>query len=70
MGIKILKLAGVEERTGKKKSSIYQAVKDGSFPEPVSLGGRARGWIEHEIDEWIETQMRKRHKPAGGAADN
>ena len=60
MTVHILKLAAVEARTGKKKSSIYADIKAGRFPAPVSLGGRAKGWADVEINVWIEQQMRAR----------
>ena len=47
---KFLKLPEVETRTGKSRSSIYQGVKDGTFPKPIKLGPRAVGWIEAEIE--------------------
>ncbi len=48
---KFLKLPEVRIRTGKSRSSIYQGVKDGTFPKPIKLGGpRAVGWIEAEIE--------------------
>ncbi len=47
---KFLKLPEVRIRTGKSRSSIYQGVKDGTFPKPIKLGPRAVGWIEAEIE--------------------
>ena len=47
---KFLKLPEVRVRTGKSRSSIYQGVKDGTFPRPIKLGPRAVGWIEAEIE--------------------
>ena len=29
-------------------------VKEGTFPAPISLGDRAVGWLEHELDAWIK----------------
>ncbi len=50
---KFLKLPEVRIRTGKSRSSIYQGVKDGTFPKPIKLGGpRAVGWIEAEIEAY------------------
>ena len=30
---------------------------EGRFPRPVSLGSRAVGWIEAEVDEWIRERI-------------
>lgn len=53
MTIVILRLPTVKARTGLSRSTIYQHVADGSFPRPVSLGARAVGWVESDIDGWI-----------------
>ena len=52
--MKILKLRQVTEKAAISRSSLYAKVKQGKFPAPVKLGERASGWIEDEIDEWIE----------------
>ena len=49
----ILRLPQVIQRTGLSRSSIYLRMANNEFPESVSLGGRAIGWLENEIDEWI-----------------
>ena len=54
---KILRLPTVKGRTGLARSTIYLRISEGCFPKPISLGGRAVGWIETEIDEWLEKQI-------------
>ncbi len=54
---KILRLPNVLDRTGLSRSTVYQRVMEGRFPRPVSLGARAVGWIETEVDEWIARQI-------------
>lgn len=51
------RLPYVMERTGLSRSSIYLRIKQSSFPEPVSLGSRAVGWIDAEIEQWIEDRI-------------
>ncbi len=29
----------------------------GSFPKPISLGARAVGWLESDIDGWIAARI-------------
>ncbi len=48
--ITFLKFPEVQRRTGKSKSSIWAAIKDGSFPKPIKRGPRAIGFIESEIE--------------------
>ena len=65
----ILRLPAVKARTGLSRSTLYLRIKAGTFPEPVSLGLRAVGWVESEIDEWLNQQIeRSRKSRAGGAA--
>ena len=53
----ILRLPAVKTRTGLSRSTIYLRISDGGFPAPVSLGGRAVGWIEAEIQAWLEERI-------------
>jgi prophage regulatory protein len=53
---KILRLPNVLDRTGLSRSTVYLRVTEGRFPRPVSLGARAVGWIETEVEEWIARQ--------------
>jgi prophage regulatory protein len=55
----ILRLPQVITRTGLSRSSIYLRMANNEFPESVSLGGRAVGWLESEIDEWIVEKIEK-----------
>ena len=70
MADKILRLPAVKERTGLSRSSVYQKIGSGEFPKAIPLGARAVGWLESEIDAWIETKVaaaRRRKEP--GVAD-
>jgi prophage regulatory protein len=49
----ILRLPTVKARTGLSRSTIYLRIAEGSFPRPVSLGARAVGWVEDEVNEWL-----------------
>ncbi|WP_376697239.1 helix-turn-helix transcriptional regulator [Wenzhouxiangella sp. EGI_FJ10305] len=53
----ILRLPHVKARTGLSRSTIYLRIAEGTFPKPISLGGRAVGWIESEVDDWLEQQI-------------
>ena len=59
MSESILRLPEVQARTGLSRSTIYQRINKGSFPKQVSLGDRAIGFVESEIDLWIEKQITK-----------
>ena len=57
MATAILRLPAVKNRTGLSRSTIYLRISQGKFPKPVSLGGRAVGWIEVEIEDWLNQQI-------------
>ena len=60
--LRILRLPAVKSRVGLSRSSIYLRVSEGTFPPPISLGQRARGWIEAEIEGWLSAQIEKSRK--------
>ena len=47
---KINRRPEVLERIGLSKSTLFNRIKLGTFPPPISLGCRAVGWLEHEVD--------------------
>ena len=54
---RIIRLAEVKSKTGLSRSSIYERLKDGSFPSPIKITNHAVGWIEQEIDDWISHRI-------------
>jgi prophage regulatory protein len=60
----ILRLPAVKTYTGLSRSTIYLRVSQGTFPKPVSLGGRAVGWLEAKIQEWLQRQIEASRKAA------
>lgn len=58
--MKILRLSAVIESTGLARSTIYKFVASGDFPKPVPLVGRSVGWLESEIQEWIQGRIAAR----------
>ena len=64
MVTRILRLSEIKNRTGLSRSTIYLRMSDGAFPKPISLGGRAVGWIETEIDDWIVYQIKASRRVA------
>ena len=43
----------VRARCGLSRSTLHRKIQEGSFPPPISLGGRAKGFLEHEVSAWI-----------------
>jgi prophage regulatory protein len=59
----ILRLPKVKSLTGLSRSTIYLRICQGTFPQPVSLGDRAVGWREEEIDQWLLALEKKVLQP-------
>ena len=53
----ILRLPDVKRSTGLSRSTIYLRIAQGTFPKPVSLGGRAVGWLEAEVQQWLQRRI-------------
>lgn len=69
----ILRRKQVEARTGLSRSTIYAKLRqnpkrpgdfDPTFPQPISVGARAVGWVESEIDAWLAAQIEKSRSSA------
>jgi prophage regulatory protein len=68
--ITIMRRRQVELRCGLSRSTIYDRIKKGTFPAPISLGDGdcpPVGWIESEISAWLTSQFEKSRKDAGAA---
>lgn len=64
MSRSFLRLSTVKARTGLSRTTLYRRIGEGRFPASVSLGGRAVGWLDSDIDDWIAQQMAARHAQA------
>ncbi len=60
----ILRLPAVKARTGLSRSTIYLRISEGTFPSPVSLGARAVGWVEAEVNDWLNQKIEASRKAA------
>lgn len=50
--VSFLRLPEVKALTGLSKTSIYELIREKSFPAPVRLGPRAVAWVKSEIRQW------------------
>jgi prophage regulatory protein len=58
--MRILRINNVIGQTGLARATIYKYIHTDSFPKPVPLGGRAVGWVESEIQQWIAEKIESR----------
>jgi prophage regulatory protein len=62
----ILRRKEVQARTGLSRSTIYARVAAGTFPSPIDLGGgRAVGWVDAEIEAWVQSRIQASRKTVG-----
>ena len=52
---RIVRMKDLPSKIGFQPSTIYGLIAEGKFPAPHKLvpGGRAAGWLESTIDEWL-----------------
>lgn len=61
--ISIERRRDLESRLRLSRSTIYDKINprppryDATFPKPIRLGGCAVGWLTHEVDEWLASQI-------------
>jgi prophage regulatory protein len=53
---RLIRRPEVEARTGLSRSTIYDWMKRGEFPQPVKLGARLVAWRESDVTEWLESR--------------
>jgi len=53
----ILRLPKVKAITGLSRSTIYLRMSEGTFPQKISLGSRAVGWLRSEVADWMEQRI-------------
>ena len=54
-GQRILRMRALSQKLQLSPSRIYALVAEGKFLKPFQLvpGGRAVGWLESEVNEWL-----------------
>ena len=57
-GQRIIRMHDLPAKVGFQRSTIYELIAKGKFPEPFKLipGGRATGLLETTVDDWIESR--------------
>lgn len=59
---RVLRMNEVMYITGLSKSSVYRLTADKieAVPNSISLGGRAVGWLESEVQAWLQSKIDQR----------
>lgn len=59
---RILRKPELIARLGLSDATIWRRERKGDFPKRISLGGKAVGWIESEVDAWLAKKAAEREK--------
>jgi prophage regulatory protein len=51
--MQVLRLKKLMEVSGLSRSTIYDLIKNGTFPKPLKLGPRAVGWLQSDVEAWL-----------------
>ena len=62
--MRVLRKRRVRDKAGISFATIDRKEKAGEFPARIKLGEKAVGWLESEIDEWIERRVAARDAKA------
>lgn len=49
----ILRLPEVEARCAVNRRTLYYWIERDMFPRPINLGPRTVGWLDRDIEAWI-----------------
>jgi prophage regulatory protein len=58
--MQLISILTVSNQTGISRRSIYNLLSKNQIPKPVQLTSRRVGWVQSEIDAWIEEKIGER----------
>lgn len=56
-GKTLIRVPEVLRRVGFSRTTMYELIKEGRFPDKVIIGARCVAFVESEIDAWIENTI-------------
>jgi prophage regulatory protein len=63
---RLLRLPAVKDMTGLSKTTIYDLIKQGKFPDRIKVTERASRWKSADIDAWIDGRVAASHEQVVG----
>lgn len=54
---KVTRIEATKVLTGLSRSTIYAMMKLHTFPQNFKLGVRSVGWLESDIQDWIDSRI-------------
>lgn len=59
----LLHFPEVCRRTTLSETEIRRRMKEGTFPQNVSIGEKRIAWLESEISAWIDARVQESREP-------
>jgi len=56
----IIRLPKTIAKTGLSRSTIYNLLARGEFPQKIYLSARTMGFLESEVDQWLADKANNR----------
>lgn len=63
--MQVIRIQDVCQKMAVSRTSLWRLSKNSDFPKPINLGGRVAGFLEHEIDAWLEAKAAVRPSVKG-----
>ena len=57
---RIVRKTELFSRLGLSDATIWRMERDGKFPRRIQLGGKAVGWFDSEINDWMNQKSAAR----------
>lgn len=64
------RMPAVVEAVGLSRTTIYEMIKEGTFPRPVKLSSRAIAWPESVLKSWMEERANLSFRQPQGKSDD
>ena len=62
---RVIRRPEVEILTGIPRSTLYAKIAAGDFPTQIKIGKRSVGWLEAEVNDWLNNCQRSTQKLGG-----
>ena len=56
-GKRIIRNRQVRDKVGWSNTTLYAKIREGIFPAPIKLGANSVGWLEHEVEAFIDERI-------------
>jgi len=57
---RVLRKRDMRDKLGLSDVTVWRMERDGNFPKRINIGPNSVGWIESEVDDWIERKAAER----------